>query len=87
MGTRDCRVDADVPVDGTGRIGVGQQIAQHLVPRAVTAVTAVAFPHRLPGAELVAGQDPPGDAGAVAVDDAVDDAAAIAEGPSPAAIA
>lgn len=42
----------------------------------------MAFPDRLPGAELLAGQVPPGDAGAVAKNNAFDDLAAVAKRPA-----
>ena len=79
--------DGDVPVDLAFGVGQGQQVSQDRVPGAVGAVAAVAFPDRLPGAVFLAGKIPPRDAGAVAVDDALDDEPTVAKRPASSAIA
>lgn len=82
MCMRDRGIDGDVPVDLVGSVGPGEQVGQDRVPGAVGGVVAVAFPDRLPGAELLAGKIPPGGAGAVAKDDAFDDLATVAKLPA-----
>ena len=71
MRTCDCRIDRHRPVDLPGRVGLGKDLRQHPIPRPVTGVTAMPLPHRLPRAELLAGQVTPRDPGAEPVRDAL----------------
>ena len=71
MRTRDRRIDRHRPVDLPGRVGLGEDLRQHPIPRPVTGVTAMPLPHRLPRAELLAGQVTPRDPGAEPVRDAL----------------
>src|SRR6188472_2349518 len=68
MSAVDRRVDTDVPVDLTDRVGVGQQRGMDPVPGPISTEPAVPFPHRLPWSELT-GQVPPGQTRPEPVDD------------------
>lgn len=77
VGTVDGAIDGDVPIDVTRSIGIRKHVGQHPVPGAVGGVAAVAFPYCLPGAEVLAWQVAPGDAGPVSVDDSFDDSTVV----------
>ena len=68
----------------SGGVGLGQDLGQYPVPGAVRGIPAVAFPHRLPRAELLPGQVPPLDPGRAPVDDPVHDLPVFLERTAPA---
>lgn len=78
VGTVDRRVHRHDPVNVPDSVGMGQRCGEHLVPGPIADIAAMAFPHRLPRAELI-GEVSPGDARAVSVDDAFDSPATVAE--------
>lgn len=57
MGTRDRRVDRQIPVDLARSVGLGEHVRQHPVPRTVLRVATMSLPYRLPRPE-----SPPGSA-------------------------
>ena len=59
MRTSNRRVHRNVPVDQPGRVRLRQQRLQHPVPGAITRVTTVPFPYRLPRTELTPRQIAP----------------------------
>lgn len=63
-------IDRHFPIDQPGGICPGQQRGKDLVPSPVAAVTAVAFPDRLPRTEVFR-QVPPRDPCPIPVDDAL----------------
>ena len=79
MRTRDRRIDRHRPVDLPGRVGLGEDLRQHPIPRPVTGVTAMPLPHRLPRSELLAGQVTPRDPGAEPVRDALHNPSVVTE--------
>ena len=76
MSTADGGVDRDVPIDISSRVGVSQDCLQDPVPGPITGVAGMPLPHRLPGT-IPVGEISPRDSGAVPVDDALYNAAAI----------
>src|SRR5699024_11837747 len=76
MSTVDRRVDLHVPVNVAHCIGLGEDVREYAVPGAVGCVAAMPLPHRLPGT-IPIGEISPRDSGAVPVDDALFNAAAI----------
>lgn len=82
VGTRDGRIDRNIPIDHAHGVCPGQQGRQDLVPGPVACEAAVPLPHRLPRTELRR-QVPPRNAGPVAVDDPLDHQPVIREPTTP----
>lgn len=76
MGAVDRGVHAERPVDLSGRVRVGEDLGVDPIPGAVPAEPTMPLPHRLPGT-IPVGEISPRDSGAVPVDDALYNAAAI----------
>ena len=79
MRPRDRGVHRHVPRDQALRIGIGQQRLQHSIPGAITGVTAVTLPERLPRTKLTPRHIPPGDTRPESVDDPIHDRTVISE--------
>jgi hypothetical protein len=80
VGSVDGRIYRDGPIDQPGGARFGQKPGMYPVPRPVGRVTAVPLPNRLPRTELRR-KIPPGDAAAVAINDAFNDLAVAPERP------